>query len=141
VTDQHQPGSANQSHTKNRPKAKLALVGEQTNAEVELAQLPSERLGAEAADGRDDLAALLRGPDGAFGAGSFENQAARLGDPRLTIVQRQALAAEIGRVQGNKHLQRVVASLKLGDKTEQETGEVTEQVRPTAESGIQLKPT
>ncbi len=112
MTDQNQPGSANQSHTKNRPKANLALVGEHTNAQVELAQLPPERLGAEAADGRDDLAALLRGPDGAFGAGTVENQAARLGDPRLTTIQRQALAVQIGQVQGNRHIQRVVGSLE-----------------------------
>jgi hypothetical protein len=117
VTDQHQPGSANQSHTQNRPKARLALaVAGQTNAEVELAQLPPERLGAEAADGRDGLAALLRGPDGVFGGGSFENQAARLGDPRVTNVQRQALAAQIGRVQGNRHLQKVVASVAWAEK-------------------------
>jgi post-segregation antitoxin (ccd killing protein) len=55
--------------------------------------------------------ALLSGPKGALGSGSIENQVARLSDARLPIRQRQALAAEIGRVQGNRRLQRVVASL------------------------------
>lgn len=39
-------------------------------------------------------------------------QVDRLGDPRLPAVQRQALAAKIGRVQGNRHLQRVAITLK-----------------------------
>ena len=39
-------------------------------------------------------------------------QAAQLGDSRLQTAQRQALAAQIGGAQGNRHLQRVVAMLK-----------------------------
>lgn len=42
---------------------------------------------------------------------SFGVQAARLGDPRLSTVQRQALGTQIGQVQGNRHLQQVIASM------------------------------
>ena len=44
--------------------------------------------------------------------GSIEGQAARLSHPHLQIAQRQMLAAQIGRVQGNRHLQQVFASTK-----------------------------
>ncbi|MCP4711172.1 MAG: hypothetical protein GY869_21340, partial [Planctomycetes bacterium] len=63
----------------------------------------------------DDLAGLVQLPGGSIAAadgGTIEAQAARLGDMRLQTVQRQALAAEIGRVQGNRHLQRVVTSVR-----------------------------
>jgi hypothetical protein len=46
----------------------------------------------------------------AAGDGSIEAQASQLSDFRLQPVQRQALAAQIGRVQGNRHLQRVLTS-------------------------------
>jgi hypothetical protein len=51
------------------------------------------------------------GPITAGGGDLIEAQAARLSNPRLHGAQRQALAMRIGRVQGNRHLQRVVASL------------------------------
>ena len=38
-------------------------------------------------------------------------QAARLGDRRFSPAQRQAMARQIGRLQGNRHLQRVLAEL------------------------------
>lgn len=81
----------------------------------------------------DDLAYLAQLPGGpiiAAGDGTIQAQAARLGDVRLQSAQRHALAAQIGRVQGNRHLQRVVASLKrdeeptsdrLGNRVGQET--------------------
>jgi hypothetical protein len=113
----NQPRSSDTSHQQNRPKVKEAVVlAEQTGAEIELSQLPPRPIGAEAADGWQGLAPLLWGPRGIFGAGSVENQAARLGDARLLTVQRQALAAQIGRVQGNRHLQRVVSSLKRDEE-------------------------
>ena len=43
--------------------------------------------------------------------GSVPAQAARLGGKELHDTQRRALASHIGRTQGNRHLQRVVASL------------------------------
>lgn len=52
-----------------------------------------------------------------FGSGSLAVQATRLNDPRLAPVQRQALAARIGRVQGNGHLGRVVAATKGAKQT------------------------
>ena len=48
------------------------------------------------------LAALVGGPMPAAGNGTIQAQATRLGDPRLQSTQRQALAAQIGRVQGNR---------------------------------------
>jgi len=112
VSEQNQSRPANQSHTQNRPKARVAPVVERAGAQVELAQLPRGRIGAEESSGQDDLDALLKGPAGVLGGGSLENQVACLKDPRLQTVQRQALAAQVGRVQGNRHLQRVLTSLK-----------------------------
>jgi hypothetical protein len=58
-------------------------------------------------------AGVTSGPKGVVLGGSFiENQVARLSDTRLPIRQRQALAAEIGRVQGNRQLQQVMAQLR-----------------------------
>jgi len=67
----------------------------------------------------EELTGLERLPGGpmlAFGGGSVEDQAARLGDMRLQGAQRRALASRIGRTQGNLHLQRVVASLRQDDR-------------------------
>ena len=65
-------------------------------------QVEAEAEGQVGLDGQN----VLHG--GLVGAAA---QAARLGDPRLTTVQRQALTVQIGRSQGNRHLQRVMASL------------------------------
>lgn len=70
----------------------------------------------------DDLAGLAElpgGPIGAFGGGSIQAQAAQLGDGWLQVAQRRALAAQIGRVQGNQYLQRVVAFSKPAERTGQ----------------------
>jgi len=67
-----------------------------------------------------NLAALFElptGPVAAAGNGSVEAQANWLGKGRLQGAQRRALAAQIGRVQGNQHLQRVVASLSRDEGT------------------------
>lgn len=48
----------------------------------------------------------------AAGQGDASAQAARLADARLRAAQRQALARQIGRQQGNRHLQRLLVSLK-----------------------------
>lgn len=47
---------------------------------------------------------------------SFEYQAGRLRDGRLLESQRQDLAADIGRRQGNQHLQRLVSSVDGGSE-------------------------
>lgn len=62
---------------------------------------------SEAVEGQANLAEILD-PMAAAGDGSIESQGFRLRDPRLPVEQRQALAAEIGQVQGNRHLQRMV---------------------------------
>ena len=66
--------------------------------------------------GLGDPSMLLGGVVGAENGGTIEAQAARLGDARLPTVQRRALAVQIGRLQGNRHLQRVMASLNKGEK-------------------------
>lgn len=60
------------------------------------------------------LNGLADGPDIAAFGRTIEDQAARLGDARLQTTQRQALAAQTARKQGNRHLQRVLASAKGG---------------------------
>jgi peptidoglycan hydrolase-like protein with peptidoglycan-binding domain len=67
----------------------------------------------------DDPAGLAQQPGGLIATaavGTLQAQAARLGDARLQTVQRQTLAAQIGRVQGNQHLQKVVACLKRDER-------------------------
>jgi len=62
----------------------------------------------------EELTGLEQLPGGsmlAFGGGSAEDQARRLGDIRLQSAQRRALARQIGRTQGNLHLQRLVSQL------------------------------
>jgi len=78
-----------------------------------------------AAELTEELVGLERLPGGlaaAFGAGTIESQASRLGDASLQSVQRQALAGGIGRTQGNVHLQRVVQRL-IQDEPEPEEQE------------------
>ncbi len=58
------------------------------------------------------LARFGGGPLATAGDGTIDGQAARLADPRLFTVQRQAIAAEIGHEQGNRHLHRVVGQTK-----------------------------
>lgn len=82
------------SGVRSKPKVKPAVVVE---------QLPDELAG---------LALVAGGPVAAGGADTIDAQAALLGDRRFQTAQRQALAAQIGRVQGNRHLQRVVASIQ-----------------------------
>jgi hypothetical protein len=59
-----------------------------------------------------DLANLTALPSGILsgGDGSTQNQAALLNDRRWQSVQRQSMAARIGQIQGNRHLQRVISS-------------------------------
>ena len=63
-------------------------------------------------DGLAEGAQLPGGPISAAGDGSVGVQSTRLGGSFVQAAQRRALAAQIGRMQGNRHLRRVVASLK-----------------------------
>jgi hypothetical protein len=56
----------------------------------------------------------------AAGDGSVAGQAARLADVRFAAVQRQAMAAQIGRVAGNRYLQRVMNEVMRADELEGE---------------------
>ncbi len=47
--------------------------------------------------------------------GSMDTQAAWLTDPRLAPAQRQAVALEMGQVQGNQHVQRMLANTQPGE--------------------------
>lgn len=67
-----------------------------------------------------DLAGLAQLPGGLAAAAGEEGaaqQAARLGDDRLAPVQRQQMASQITRLQGNDHLQGVIASVRNGGPT------------------------
>lgn len=55
------------------------------------------------------VANLLYGPVGVFGQETIENQIALMRDPRLSEGERHLLAEQIGQVQGNLQLQRVIA--------------------------------
>ena len=54
------------------------------------------------------LAEMSSGSAGTGNPPTGQDQAIRLGDTRLTTLQRQMLASQIGQVQGNEHLQRVM---------------------------------
>ena len=91
----------------NQPQKVQAEKKSQRKAEVPSVEFDEELAGPEQLPG---------GPMLAFGGGSAEDQAARLGDMRLQGAQRRALAARIGRTQGNLHLQRVVHQLRENDE-------------------------
>lgn len=55
---------------------------------------------------------LLHGSEGIFTQGTVENQVARMNDPRLSDGDRQFMADQVGRRQGNLHLQRVIGSIQ-----------------------------
>jgi hypothetical protein len=59
-----------------------------------------------------DLRSTRPSPISAVPPNTIPVQAARLSDPETQTVQRQVLAVQIGRVQGNQHLQQVVSTLK-----------------------------
>ncbi|MBN2007662.1 MAG: hypothetical protein JXA21_30235 [Anaerolineae bacterium] len=64
-------------------------------------------------------------------ADSVQTQAAQLGDGRLGTVQRQSMAAFIGRTQGNQHVQRVVKAMRAEKNSDEE-----EQSAPTVSRAI-----
>ncbi len=83
--------SSTATHAENKSQAKPETVHK-------------NETGADAAS----LAALEQGLFNLGLDGRMDSQAARLSDPRLRGAQRQALAGQIERTQGNRHLQRLV---------------------------------
>jgi hypothetical protein len=59
----------------------------------------------------------IGGSVAAEGGNTIQAQVGRLSDPHLQSVQRQALVAQIGRVQGNRHLQQMMAACEGGKRT------------------------
>lgn len=118
MSEQNQAGSANQSHTKNRPKTKKPIVMDRQpeSAQPGLVQQPPKPLNLDVTGSQPAPSTMLYGPHGLFSSGSSANQAARLQDPRLQTAQRQAMAVEMGRAQGNQHLKEVVASIRSEEK-------------------------
>lgn len=86
----------NQANKKRQPSVEPSIVSEPT---AEFAGVSS----------------LTNGLTAASSDNPVENQmTARLSDPRIPAVQRRALAGQIGDIQGNGHLQRLIASSKRG---------------------------
>jgi hypothetical protein len=56
------------------------------------------------------LTAFYESLPGFAGDGTIARQAARLADQRLSLVQRRAMVTQIGQVQGNNHLQKIISS-------------------------------
>ncbi len=97
--------AAEKSNKTSRNESKPLVVEELTGDEINLAHLPAGTTTVER---------------------NLDSQVAWLHDSRLPAVQRQTLAAEMGRVQGNKHLQRALVSLERGQgraETRQEPAE------------------
>lgn len=90
------------------PKQNRAAVGKQDMKRRRRAKPVT----AGPVDGRASVAELSNGLIAAIGSGTIQAQATRLGDGWVQGAQRRAMATRIGQVQGNQHLQRVVASLK-----------------------------
>jgi len=93
-----------------------------TEAQVNKGQRPKQ-ITDEVIGQSGDPVALSADPGIAFGSGSVTGQAVQLASPRWQLAQRRALASRIGRVQGNDHVKRLVAS--LGVATEPLEEEVT----------------
>ncbi len=92
------------------PEHKRADPGRPGRRRQTSAKVPESRAHQEAA--------LAPGSPLVVAAGaSIDAQAARLADPRLPPVQRQALAAGIARLQGNRHLQRAIGPAHAGLST------------------------
>jgi hypothetical protein len=87
---------------------------------------PPARATAEEWDEAEQrLEGLPPGPLAAAGGHAVEAQATRLADARLHPAQRQAVAGEIGRLQGNRHLQRVIVTTGRGDRATLGRGDAT----------------
>ena len=86
MTEQHREA---QSEKKNGHKPQTAPVLEPANEFAGVAEIPVGLIGLD-------------------GDGNIQSQSARLNDPRLYTVQRQAMAARIGQLHGNQHLQRLL---------------------------------
>lgn len=54
---------------------------------------------------------------GVFSNGTLESQANLLSDSNISAIQRQTIATQIGKVQGNQHLQQVIAVVKPAHTT------------------------
>lgn len=65
-----------------------------------------------------------------FESSSLEGQVNLLSNPNLQTVQRQVMAARIGQIQGNSHLQRIIGSTKQG--VIQRQGPAAAPPRPTS---------
>lgn len=119
MSEPNESSSANRQNKNHRPKDKVALAPERAEPDLRLGYQPANPLITQIDDGRYSTpTALLRGPGGVLGSGAVETQIARLNDPRLSTVQRQALAAQIGRMQGNRHLGRVLQYSGNNNKTQ-----------------------
>jgi hypothetical protein len=81
----------------------------------------------------EDVLAPARRPIAPVAGG----QTARLGDVQLHRAQRQALAIQIGRVQGNRHVQRLVETLNQ----DQQAGLAVQRQTPTQPGVPTRKPT
>lgn len=75
----------------------------------------------QAVGGQANLAEML-GSMAAAGDGSIESQVSWLSNPRLSTVQRQGLATQIGQTQGNQHLQQVVSLVQRDDLPVEQNG-------------------
>jgi len=97
MSSQHQAAEG-QQHKPNQQNNKPGLITEPSGGQVTPPGNPSGFIGAV-----DDT--------------SIEAQAARLGDIRFRMIQRQAMAAQLGRVGGNQFLQRVIAQMEQDPQT------------------------
>ena len=85
-----------QPEQKKGHKPEPVVLPEQTSEFVGVAELPGGLVGANGED--------------------VQRQADRLGDARTQTVQRQRMAMQIGQVQGNLHLQRVIQTVTRNGK-------------------------
>jgi GH24 family phage-related lysozyme (muramidase) len=90
-------------------------VSKSQHNRIHLTEARSESI-VKPLSGQVDLRDLLNGTRNIAGGGILQRQAACVSDFRLLTTQQQTLAAQIGRVQGNRHLQRVVALLKPDER-------------------------
>jgi hypothetical protein len=95
------------------PKQKQAVETNSARKSQSRLRLP---LAGELADEVVGQTHLSNGAVDVIGNRLIEAQAVQLHDPRIQAIQRQTLAAEIGRRQGNQYLQKVFAAAMPHEK-------------------------
>ena len=94
---------------------------EKKNRQIDNSTAKPEQMEGQAAD-----KVLSESLSGAAGDDSIHSRATSLNDHRFQTAQRQAIASQVGRVKGNRYLQRVMANRKEQGQGESDIGQTND---------------